>query len=119
MTNFYSIGKRSLKDFISHRILLHPSKLLHTMSDIKTVKVRSAEQDSKIVTMCMQKKIAHSIKTGQPIKYFEQFISNPCAICNADGSMYHCDTKSYFTKNLINRHNENECFLTPTLPVNW
>ncbi len=70
MTNFYSIGKRSLKDFISHRILLCPStwapvkrKLLHTMLDIKTVKVRSAEQDRKIVTMCMQKQIARSIKT--------------------------------------------------------
>ena len=102
MTNFYNIGKKSIEDFISHRILLLPStkapvkrKLLRTMSDTKTVKgnVRSTEQDSKTVSMCMLKQISHSIKTGQPIKNFEQFISNPRAICNADGSMYHTDTK--------------------------
>ncbi len=107
LLNSYQIGTNSLRDYISHRILLKPSTLapvhrnqlkVFTVTKIVKSKIRKIDQDQNIIDLCMNQQIAYSIKSGEAIKKFEQFIPLPRAICNADGSMYHTQTKSYMTK---------------------
>ncbi|CAC5416758.1 AS3MT [Mytilus coruscus] len=124
LMHFYEIGKQSLEHYINSRILKIPSinapvrkHVLKTFSPARaqtTKKKKMTEEKEKVTyNLCLKKEVAHSMKTGQPLNSFRQYVPLPRAICTADGKMNHQDTKANATKHLNTRY---ESLIIETLP---
>ncbi|CAG2211917.1 unnamed protein product [Mytilus edulis] len=95
LMNFYNIG--------------HPyeKKTLRTFATTKSKQHNKRNTDTKEKTLynrCLKSEMAFSVKSGNPLSNFRQYIPFPRAICMTDGSMHHQDTKSNATRSLCGRY---------------